>query len=182
MDEAFFGDFARDAHDEGLRFLIVGGHAVNAYGYERTTLDADVLVEDTALSRWRLFWERRGYRCVHATEAFCQFRSSDVTLRYPVDLMIVGSATFEKLWARQEKRRIGDAVLGIPHPLHLIALKLHAMRNEARARQGKDLPDILGLIRHCDIDTESLEFKEVLSRYADETLRARIGGQLHGLA
>ncbi len=58
--------------------------------------------------------------------------------------MIVGKKTFEKLWDRRLERNVGDALLGVPDPLHLIALKLHAMGNEARFLQGKDLPDMPG--------------------------------------
>ena len=65
-------------------------------------------------------------------------------------------------------------------PLHLIALKLHALNNDARAAQGKDLPDIIGLIRACDLDTESLEFQAILDRYANDTIRSEINSQLSG--
>jgi hypothetical protein len=41
-----------------------------------------------------------------------------------------------------------------------------------------DLPDILGLIRNCDLDTDSIEFKEVLDRFADEDLKDKIKKQL----
>jgi len=117
---------------------------VNAYGDERTTLYSDFLVEDETVTRWRRFWEHRGYKCIHTTEAFSQFRSADDTPRYPVDLMIAGKKTFEKLWDRRRERNVGDALLGVPDPLHLIALKLHATGNEARFLQGKDLPDMPG--------------------------------------
>lgn len=178
MDDGFFSQFAEAAAASGLRYLVVGGHAVNAYGYVRTTVDADFLVPENEVSAWREFWAQRGYQCVHATDAFCQFRSADEEPRYPVDLMIVGAETFEKLWDRRQSREVGGAALGMPDPLHLIALKLHALRNEARAEQGKDLPDVLGLIRSCAIDTESAEFKEVLDRYADDKLKKQITEEL----
>ena len=87
MSEDFFKQLSKDAMDSGLEFLIVGGHAVNAYGYLRTTLDADLLISEDALAAWRSFRERRVYQCVHATDAFCWLRSADDTERFPVDLM-----------------------------------------------------------------------------------------------
>ena len=117
---------------------------MNAYDDERTTLYSDFPVEDETVTRWRRFGEHRGYKCIHTTEAFSQFRRADDTPRYPVDFMIVGKKTFEKLWDRRLERNVVDALLGVPDPLHLIALKLHARENEVRFLQGKDLPDMPG--------------------------------------
>jgi hypothetical protein len=62
-------------------------------------------------------------------------------------------------------------MLHLPKPLHLIALKLHAMRNPGRLRQGKDLIDIFNLVSLCQIDTEGQEFQGILDRYANEEIR-----------
>ena len=179
MPDGFFARLAREAELAGLHFLIVGGHAVNAYGYQSTTLDADLLIAESALPAWKAFWEARGYRSVHTTDAFCQFQSVDAVGRFPVDLMVVNDATFEKMRTRQQRRDVGGASLDVPDPLHLIALKLHALRSEGRARQGRDLPDILGLIHGCRIDTGSVEFEQILKRYADEATRKQIDRALH---
>ena len=58
-------------------------------------------------------------------------------------------------------------------------MKLHALGNEARARQEKDVPDILGLIRRCGIDPDGVEFQEILNRYADEQLKNEIMRRIH---
>ena len=178
MDEDFFEQLAREARDASLTFMLVGGHAVNAYGYQRTTLDVDLLIAESALGAWRTFWERRGYRCVHVTDAFCQFRTADETERFPVDLMVVSDETFGKLRSKEQLRAVGGSTLPVPAPLHLIALKLHALSNKERARQGKDLPDIVGLMRCCGIDGQDAAFQEVLKRYADEKIRSEIEERL----
>jgi hypothetical protein len=92
--------------------------------------------------------------------------------------MIVTEATYEKIASRRQSKAIGGAELDVPDPLHLIALKLHALKNHARATQGKDLPDIIGLIRACDLDTESIEFQSILDLYANDTIRSEIINQL----
>jgi hypothetical protein len=61
--------------------------------------------------------------------------------------------------------------MNLPKPIHLIALKLHAMKNPVRLRQGKDLLDILNLVSLCKIDIEGQEFQGVLDRYANEEIR-----------
>ncbi|MDA0577469.1 MAG: hypothetical protein O3B24_05160 [Verrucomicrobia bacterium] len=174
MPDSFFAKFSEDARSAGLPFVIVGGHAVNAYGYQRTTLDADFLIPETTLAAWRTFWESRGYACVHTSNAFCQFRSSDGAERFPVDLMLVDDATFATMHARHQDRDVGGTQLAVPDPLDLIALKLHALRSAARARDGRDILDVLGLVRGCRIDTKSVEFNQLLDRYADEATRQKI--------
>ena len=38
----------------GVRFLVVGGYAVNHYGYSRTTADIDIYLQDTIDNRKRI--------------------------------------------------------------------------------------------------------------------------------
>jgi hypothetical protein len=178
MSVDFFQTLSRDAKTAGLEFILVGGNAVNSYGYQRTTLDVDLLILDSAESAWRKFWETRGYQCVHATDAFCQFRSADGTERFPVDLMLVTEPTYEKLKRNQQQHEVGGALLNVPDPHHLIAMKLHALSNEARAAQGKDLPDIVGLMRACGIPPDSVEFKEVMERYGNQSIQEEIERRL----
>jgi hypothetical protein len=180
MTVRFFEDLAGQAKEEGLEFLLIGGNAVNAYGYQRTTLDADLLIRAADLERWQAFWEARGYRCIHLTDAFCQYASAGPEERFPVDLMMVSDGTFEKLSAERQTKSLGGADLEVPAPLHLIALKLHALRNEARALLGKDLLDVVGLVRACGLDPASVEFQAVLDRYATESVRRQIIEQLEG--
>lgn len=50
-------------NDAGIRYLVVGGVAVNLHGYSRFTGDIDVLValDDTNLDRLAILMEKRGY-------------------------------------------------------------------------------------------------------------------------
>lgn len=38
-------------HERGLRYMLVGGFATNLYGYQRTTGDIDIWIEDTLANR-----------------------------------------------------------------------------------------------------------------------------------
>lgn len=178
MESDFFAALARDAGQEGLPFLIVGGHAVNAYGYLRTTLDADLLVPEGRADEWRAFWERRGYRCFHASDAFLQFRAAVPSVQFPVDIMIVSEATFSSMSESRHCLEIGGARMDVPDPLHLIALKLHALKSPSRASRDRDVSDIAGLVRSCGIDTRGVEFRQVMERYGDESTRIEIERRL----
>lgn len=100
-----------------------------------------------------------------------QFREPEGSDEFPIDLMVVDEATFAKLQANAVKTRFGEAELRIPRILDLIALKLHALRSPARAAKGKDMPDVLALIRLSGLDISDPELEGILERYATETTR-----------
>lgn len=81
-------------------------------------------------------------------------------------------------WGERRELNFGGTRLSVPQPLYLIALKLHAMKNDERRRLGKDLPDILGLMRLCGIDPASLEFRQIVERYANEQTRSLLNAAL----
>jgi hypothetical protein len=161
------------AEKAGLAFLLIGGHAVNARGYERTTLDLDFLIRTEDLGRWKDLMGEIGYRSIHETKAFCQFEPGD-SEGFRVDLMLVDAATFHKLLHGSERLEYGERLIQVIGVLHLIALKLHATRAWDRAVQGKDYYDILNLIRLHHVDTASTEFQTILNRYAPPSIQERL--------
>jgi len=180
--EDIFARMARVAQEQHLAFLVIGGHAVNAYGYARTTLDADFLIPVESLPLWRKILESWGCQWLGQTDAFAKFKSGGPAQEaFVLDLMTVNADTFAKLQAKQQDLSFGSTRLPVPHPLHLIALKLHAMRNPQRFKKGKDLPDILHLIRICQVDTEGAEFHEILKRYASDETKDLLEHYLKGV-
>ena len=164
---------------EGLDVLVIGGHAVNAYGYSRTTVDVDFLVALPSFPRWREIFESTGNRWFGQTETFARLDPPGTNPpSLPVDVMLVSPDTFNKLYAERRMLDFGGTLLPVPKPLHLIVLKLHAMRNPERLKKGKDLPDILNLISICQIDPKHREFLEVLDRYASDETRNLLAAHL----
>jgi len=79
--------------------------------------------------------------------------------------MKVDERTFETLMsASQESKLFGHSVR-IPCPEHLVALKLHAIRQEGRVRKEQDWADVIGLIRSCGLDPENGDFHQLIERY-----------------
>jgi hypothetical protein len=154
----------------GLPVLLIGGHAVNFYGYNRTTLDVDFLIAVDSFPAWRSGFESIGYKWIGQTENFVRLEPVAPAL-FPMDVMLVAPETFQKLYAERVECPTGTARMNLPKPSHLIALKLHAMKNPERLRQGKDLLDILNLVSLCKIDIEGQEFQGILDRYANEEIR-----------
>jgi len=168
-----FQTATRAAQADGREFILIGGHAVNARGYERTTLDFDFLIPGADLPAWKKILSGLGYHPIHETKAFAQFEPVGGG-GFRLDLMLVDDATFAKLLAGSEVRSYGDCEIRVAGVLHLIALKLHATRTWDRAVQGKDYHDILNLIRVNRIDTGAPEFQAILNRYATPSIRERL--------
>lgn len=168
------------ARSEGLESVVVGGNAVNLYAYLRTTFDVDLLIREEERARWIRFFEERGYEIFHATENFVRLRlRGDPAGALPLDLMLADARTFRGIFERSRQMEIAAGIqIAIPDPLHLIAMKLHALRSPHRVESGVDLQDVRHLIRAAKIDTASREFADILNRYASESIRTRI---LHDL-
>lgn len=129
---------------QALPLLVIGGWAVQAHGYTRATLDVDCLtaVGNDAVLAAEL--EKSGFVCFDEKSSFRRFQHKLDPLLV-LDVMRVNEATFEKMWALSEPYFISGIELRVPALAHLIALKLHAARNEHRT--DKDLADVRELLR-----------------------------------
>ena len=159
-------------------FLLIGGHAVMLQGYPRSTVDFDLLIPEESEAAWRRQLENGGWRLVHATEAFLQFEGTGEAP--PIDLMKVDAGTFGKLVSASQESELFGHVVRIPCPEHLVALKLHAVRQEGRLRKEQDWADVIGLIRSCGLDLENGGFRELIKRYGGHDALASIQRRLAG--
>ena len=167
---------AARAAKEGLEALLVGGNAVNLHAYSRTTFDVDLLVPEEQAEQWLAFFGRHGYAVFHRTPNFIRARlADDPTDALPVDLMLADAETFSKIQQASSLSDIGHGLsLRIPSALHLIAMKLHALRSPHRLAHGIDLHDVTHLIRTAKIDVAGEEFTQVIERYGSDEIRERI--------
>lgn len=173
---------AASAETEGLEAVLVGGNAVNLYSYFRTTFDVDLLIRETDSERWLSYFQQRGYAPFHRTANFIRLRFvADPAEALPVDLMLADARTFATVQGASHRCDIGNGLsLAIPSPLHLIAMKLHAVRSPERFENGVDLQDVKYLIKTAKIDTSSKEFTDIVERYATDAIRIRILRELGG--
>lgn len=138
MEEEYL-NLLRLFHAEGVEYVVVGGYAVIAHGFPRTTGDLDVLVRPTAANARRVVraLERFGYARGEFEEAdfttvpnFLSFGSNGVWIDLMTSLLGVGFDDahrngFELTFADVAVRYIGLAALratkqatGRPQDLH----------------------------------------------------------------
>ena len=130
--------------ESGVPVLLVGGHALHVYRYTRQTIDFDFMLAESNYGRLRDYLVTQGFEEQGQMGQFGRFRTGPGA--EPVlDIGRVNELTFERLWAAGEEHAFGTATLRVPAFTHLIALKLHASKNQHRT--ARDLADVVELLR-----------------------------------
>ena len=88
---------------------------------------------------------QKGYALTAISANFARYAAGSPDLP-EIDLLLVDRATFEKLQTGSIPLQRGAHQFRVPGLPQLIALKLHAIRNEPR-REARDLSDIAELLR-----------------------------------
>ena len=170
-----------EASNARLPFVVIGGTAVNAFGHARLTLDLDLLVPRRDVQAWESLLGKFGYLRVHHEQTgFAQF-VPPLTNMWPVDVMLVNDDTFNRMFGEAGEKIFNDVTIKVPSPLHLIALKLHALKHGKPEREAKDLTDLVEIVRLSHIDVGSEAFRILCEKYATtewyERIRRAVGGQ-----
>ena len=145
-----------------LRFLVIGGYAVAAHGHARATFDVDFLVLKEDRNVWSEKISRIGLKKVAETNAFAQFAQQHGE---GLDLMFVNAETFEQMWSASQKRAFGPNEARIPSLDHLLALKLHALKQKLPHRTSKDAEDVEVLIRRNKLDIARPHYEKLFLKY-----------------
>lgn len=162
------------AKAEGLSYLLVGGNAVNAHHYLRTTYDVDLAIRETDKAQWDRQMRNLGYEVFFGTPAFSRYRQKADKQSVPVDLMILDESTYTKLKTKSQERVLAGRDYPVPDVLHVIAMKLHALRQPHREANTNDLNDVISLIKKLKIDVQSEDFITIFERYGTPEIQAKI--------
>ena len=150
--------------DCSIPHVIIGGHAVRALGYARQTVDFDCLIATRSIDELSRFLRQYDYTEAGRMGGFVRYYYKDRSVG-DLDVMPVDAQTFERIF--QESRVIDFETfkVRIPKPLHLIALKLHAIKNNGK-RELKDGADIVEILRLHGEEIQDEDLKATFDRYA----------------
>jgi hypothetical protein len=160
---------------KSLPFLVIGGHAVNAYGILRHTADLDLLVNINSKDKWHDLMLKLNYEAGQNDDRFARYRSKSL-LNWPIDLMYVDSETFTKLYEASRELEYGEARAQTVSPRHLALLKIHALKHYQEHRYSKDYSDLETLLRSGKTEITDSELKELCERYATIALYEKLRG------
>lgn len=157
--------------------MLIGGHAVNAYGISRQTGDVDLVAQRSVKEQWLALLKRLKYQVSQSDDRFARFRPETLAA-WPIDLMFVDDQTFAKLLADSQVTKIGVATVRVVSARHLATLKIHALKHYQEHRHLKDYNDLVALLRLERTGISESELRALCERYASIDLFDKIKREL----
>lgn len=176
---SFFATIHEEAARRKLRFLVIGGLAVNHYGYSRDTSDLDFFISQNDRAQWIEMLAGFGYTSHHDGGNFIQY-TPPAHNAWPVDLMLVQEKTFAPILAASHDACLFEVKTRVPSLEHLIALKLHALKYTRMTRFLKDFLDVEYLIRINQLDIKSKDIRTLFDKYGTSDLYEKVSRSLAG--
>jgi hypothetical protein len=139
-----FKEFLKLLGSNGVDYLLVGGYAVNVYGYVRTTNDLDIWVDINPENAGRIDLALRQFGFASAEPTAALFLAKDNLIRMglpPLRIEILTSISgveFDKCYAEKELIQIEELVVPV---ISLARLR----ENKSASGRLKDLADLEGL-------------------------------------
>ena len=164
---------SRRAKEAGFPFLVIGGYAVFAHGYVRTTDDLDLVVQRGRREEWRRLMGELGMSVKHDASTFLQFDSNDAT-GIDVDLMFVSEDVFDRLNQAAEEEELEGSRVRVVALLHLIALKCHALQHSKAMRRLKDMDDLIQLILINRLDLNDVKLRATILKHGNPEIYEKL--------
>jgi hypothetical protein len=121
--------FAAFFEREQIRYAVIGGLAMRAWGQARMTKDVDFVVDLDSRERVIAYAESIGYETLHVSDGFSNHLHKDDAFGR-IDFMYASGTTAEKIFgAVVRKGVIGETTLPVASAEHLAMMKAIAMKN-----------------------------------------------------
>jgi len=162
----------------GIDFLMIGGHAVNQYGFSRATIDVDFMIASADSDEVRSVMNDAGFTNVSQSENVFFFSKPGLPVR--VDFLKVDGDTMKTLLQDAQEVDYGGQLLRIPSLENLIAMKLFALKSGSPGRWEKDFPDIVHLVVENGMNVEK-NVKPLCDRFANEDIYSKLKSRIKEL-
>ena len=114
---------------EQIRYVLIGGLAVKAWGGGRPTKDIDFAVDREHQQSVITFAESLGYETIYSSNGYSNHVHTDSS-RGRIDFMYLAGETAERIFAAARVRSVFDeAGAPVASPEHLAMMKAVAMKN-----------------------------------------------------
>ncbi len=159
----------------GIEPLLIGGFAVNHYGYTRATLDVDFMTASDQRATVCRALKAAGFTNMDQHDNVVFFSRPEYPMR--VDVLQVDSATMGELMTRAVEVRHAQVAVKIPALEDLLAMKLFALKQGGDRRVHKDLPDVANLVVANEVDIEQ-PLRSLCLRFADEEIYRKVVAEI----
>jgi predicted nucleotidyltransferase len=155
----------------GIKCLLIGGYAVNYYGYTRNTIDVDFMITAEDAEKSRKLLKDAGFSNMSDGGTVLIFSRPDSSLR--IDFLKTDVDTLGKLFQNAHAIQLFGATVEIPSLLDLLAMKFFALGQALHMREDKDVPDIawLSILNKLDPVQDLLPLAK---RFANETVYDKV--------
>lgn len=167
-----FETLAAEFERAKMTCLLIGGFAVNHYQVSRQTNDIDFLTTEEDFRKILGPLKKLEYEEFHRGETFVWLRSRRPAWMI-VDFMFVGPPTFERMLREGEKIKFEGTEWVVPSLEHLIALKLHAIKNNSD-RELRDMLDIVDLIKSNKFEVRTDRFKALCLKHGTQEIYEKV--------
>jgi hypothetical protein len=164
---------ATTARERRLCFIVVGGHALNAWGVARQTCDIDLLVPENKRDRWKELLGELGYHSPHEHDAFIQYGPPALG-GWPLDLLVVSPSTFMKIHQASVSIKLDGVSCKIPSVDHLLAMKFHALKFVRGVTALKYLQDVHALLTRTSRAVTDADVRDLCLRHGNQEVYERI--------
>ena len=178
MFENVFRIVAENLSKVGADWLLIGGFAVNHYGFTRNTLDVDFMIVSTEASAVRDMMRDAGFSNIDERDnvLFCSRPEGGPR----IDFLKVDAGTMQKLQDNASEVTLYSSNVRLPCLLDLIAMKIFALTQNTARRMAKDLPDIAYLTVLNDLDLQA-DIKPLCERFGSPVVYDMIRDQIEEL-
>jgi len=166
-------EIVKQAGDAGIPFLVIGGYAVFAHGYVRSTDDLDLIVQRGCRAPLSKLLGGLGMTIKNDAVNFAQFDPPDEN-GMEVDLMFVSEDVFSHLEQAAVEATVEATPVRVVSLLHLIALKCHALQHSKSLRRLKDMDDLLQLILVNRLDLNEPELRTIILKHGNAELYEKL--------
>jgi predicted nucleotidyltransferase len=166
-------EITEKARTAGIPFLIIGGYAVMAHGYVRTTEDLDLIVQRGRRTDLDKLLRDLGMTIGNDATTFLQFNPRNES-EIRVDLMFVSEEVFGQLERAAVETKVGGAQVRVVSLLHLIALKCHALQHSKSIRRLKDMDDLIQLILINHLDLSEPELCAIILKHGNAEIYEKL--------
>ncbi|MDZ8119368.1 nucleotidyl transferase AbiEii/AbiGii toxin family protein [Pontiella agarivorans] len=160
----------------GVEFLMIGGHAVNHYGFSRATVDVDFMIVSNDVATVREVMKTAGFTNVSDSDNVIFFGHPENPHR--VDFLKIEQDSMDKLIKSAEVIDYSGYRLKVPGISDLIAMKLFAVSQGSLQREEKDLLDVVNLVQECGLDLKLI--RELCDRYASDDVYSKVESRMSG--
>ncbi len=162
----------------GIDCLLIGGYAVNYYGYTRNTLDMDFMILGDHLESVKCVMTQAGFFNITIQDNVAFFNQPGSSFR--VDFLRTDAGTMQALLKNAVVAKLRGHEIKVPSLRDLIAMKIFSLSGNTARRQGKDLPDIAYLVSLHDLDLET-DVRPLCDKFGTDQAYALIRNQVEAL-